>query len=156
MFLNSATFRINPRPPQNKNEITEPRVGSMNTFISGEDGTVSYPARWTARGGPARWTTSATSWGGACLGGGGRVVQGGCRWALVWTPCGSAEMMGRGVLPGGRWVSEAADSDVPRCQLHSAPQESGRQGTGTLRSCCSPRVPGPRGRFSPWPPRDRT
>lgn len=22
--------------------------------------------------------------------------SGGCRWALVWTPCGSAEMMGRG------------------------------------------------------------
>lgn len=33
---------------------------------------------------------------GARLGGGGRVVQGGCRWALVWTPCGSVEMMGRG------------------------------------------------------------
>lgn len=40
----------------------------MNTFISGEDGTVSYPARWTARGGPARWTVSATSWGGRVLG----------------------------------------------------------------------------------------
>ena len=49
------------------------------------------------RDGPARRTVSATSWAGASRGRRPRGL-GGCRWALVWTPCGSAEMMGRGAF----------------------------------------------------------
>ena len=117
---------------------------------------MSYPVRWTVRDGPARRTMSATSWAGASRGQRPRGPGG-----LPLGPCLDAVRKSRddgaGGLPGGR--SGFRSCRLGRSQMPvalSPASESGRQGTGRLRSRRSPRVPGLRGRFTPWPSRDGT
>lgn len=106
---------------------------------------------------PARWTLSAASWAGASRGVSGAEAA----WSggLPLGPCLDAAMRerrddGAGGLPGGR-------SGFRSCRLGRSPMpaafspsgESGRQGTGRLRSRCSPRVRGCVAVSPPWAPR---